>query len=76
MKRENLGRRDFLKKSSAAALAFTIIPRHVLGGTGYLPPSDQLTKGIIVITDRDRPTFCFDGDRKYSIKPHKEIKVV
>ncbi len=36
----------------------------------------KLTKGIIVITDRDRPTFCYDGNRKYSIKPHKEIKVV
>ena len=34
MKKDNLGRRDFLKKSTAAALAFTIIPRHVLGGQG------------------------------------------
>ncbi len=36
----------------------------------------KITKGIIVITDRDRPTLCYDGNRKYSIKPHKEIKVV
>ena len=35
------------RKSTAAALAFTIVPRHVLGGQGYTAPSDQLTKGII-----------------------------
>ncbi|MBQ1865577.1 MAG: Gfo/Idh/MocA family oxidoreductase, partial [Bacteroidales bacterium] len=47
-------RRDFLKKSGAAAL-FTILPRNVLGAmnTGvqgansYVAPSDQITKGII-----------------------------
>jgi hypothetical protein len=44
MKKDKLGRRDFLKKTGAAALAFTIIPRHVLGGEGYTVPSDQLTK--------------------------------
>ena len=36
MKKQNLDRRDFLKKTGAAALAFTIIPRHVLGGQGYM----------------------------------------
>ena len=40
-------RRNFLKKSAAASLAFVIIPRHVLGGNGYTAASDQLTKAII-----------------------------
>ncbi|UII19920.1 Gfo/Idh/MocA family protein [Fulvivirga ligni] len=35
-------RRDFIKKASAAALAVTIVPRHVLGGPGYTAPSDKL----------------------------------
>ena len=47
MKKNRLDRRDFLKKGTSAIFAFTIIPRHVLGGQGYVPPSDQLTKGII-----------------------------
>ncbi|MCX6559884.1 MAG: Gfo/Idh/MocA family oxidoreductase [Candidatus Aminicenantes bacterium] len=42
-----LPRRDFLKKSAALAAAFTIIPRRVLGGAGYLAPSDELTKAVI-----------------------------
>jgi myo-inositol 2-dehydrogenase/D-chiro-inositol 1-dehydrogenase len=40
-------RRDFLKKSLVIAAGITIIPRYVLGGNGYLSPSDQLTKAII-----------------------------
>jgi len=40
-------RRDFLKKSLLGAAAFTIVPRHVLGGPGFVAPSDQITKAII-----------------------------
>lgn len=39
-------RRQFLKSLGALGL-FTIVPRKVLGGPGYIAPSDQLTKGII-----------------------------
>lgn len=40
-------RRDFLKKSALGAAAFTIVPRHVLGGPGFTAPSDEITKAII-----------------------------
>ena len=40
-------RRDFLKKSVLGTAAFTIVPRHVLGGPGFIAPSDQITKAII-----------------------------
>jgi predicted dehydrogenase len=39
---KNLTRREFLKNSAVAAAAFSIVPRHVLGGTGYTAPSDTL----------------------------------
>ena len=35
-----LSRRDLLR-AGAAVTAATIVPRHVLGGTGYVAPSDQ-----------------------------------
>jgi predicted dehydrogenase len=35
-------RRSFLKTTAVAASAFMIVPRHVLGGKGYLAPSDRL----------------------------------
>ncbi len=37
----SLSRREFLGTTAAAAV-FTIVPRHVLGGPGYTPPSDKL----------------------------------
>ena len=41
-KNSTVERRDFLKTSALAVPAFMIIPRHVLGGKGYIPPSDKL----------------------------------
>jgi predicted dehydrogenase len=35
-------RRGFLAGTSAVAFGFTIVPRHVLGGAGYLPPSETV----------------------------------
>jgi ribokinase len=36
----------------------------------------NLTKGIVVITDKDKLITCYDGNKKYSLVPHKNIKVV
>ncbi|MCC9165519.1 Gfo/Idh/MocA family protein [Pontibacter harenae] len=36
-------RRTFLKTGALAAAGFMIVPRHVLGGKGFLAPSDRLT---------------------------------
>jgi myo-inositol 2-dehydrogenase/D-chiro-inositol 1-dehydrogenase len=45
-RKRTVTRRDFIKGAAAAA-AFTIVPRHALGGPGFTPPSDVLTKAII-----------------------------
>jgi predicted dehydrogenase len=42
-----ISRRQFIRTGAAAAVSLTIIPRHVLGGQGYLAPSDTLTKAVI-----------------------------
>jgi len=39
----NNSRRNFLKATAVAAAGFLIVPRHVLGGKGFLAPSDRLT---------------------------------
>ncbi len=39
---EEMSRRHFLATAAAATAAFTIVPRHVLGGPGYQAPSDKL----------------------------------
>jgi len=40
-------RRKFLGQSAAAAIGFSIVPRHVLGGPGYVPPSDKINMAFI-----------------------------
>jgi predicted dehydrogenase len=37
-----VSRRKFIQSSAVAAAAFTIVPRHVLGGSGFTAPSDKL----------------------------------
>ncbi|MHC4475407.1 MAG: Gfo/Idh/MocA family protein [Planctomycetota bacterium] len=37
-----VNRRDFLRSTATTAAAFTIVPRHVLGGPGHTPPSEKL----------------------------------
>jgi predicted dehydrogenase len=41
-------RRSFFRGAlTAAPAAFSIVPRHVLGGSGYVAPSDQMTLGCV-----------------------------
>jgi predicted dehydrogenase len=41
MKKETMSRRDFMGAAAGVA-AFTVVPRHVLGGVGVTPPSEKL----------------------------------
>jgi predicted dehydrogenase len=40
-------RREFIQTTAAAAAAFTIVPRHVLGGQRFVAPSDKVNVAII-----------------------------
>jgi len=42
-----LSRRKFVGQGAAAAMALSIVPRHVLGGPGYVPPSDKVNVAFI-----------------------------
>src|SRR5919109_928504 len=50
MKKKNrkvdVSRRDFLGAAAAAA-AFTIVPRYVLGGANFVPPSEKVNIAIV-----------------------------
>src|SRR6476659_238943 len=45
--KKTFNRREFLGTTAAASVAFTIIPRNVMGGQGYIAPSDKLTLAYI-----------------------------
>ncbi len=44
--KNRISRRKFLGNAVALS-AFFIVPRHVLGGKGFIPPSDMITLGFI-----------------------------
>jgi myo-inositol 2-dehydrogenase/D-chiro-inositol 1-dehydrogenase len=67
MARNKVNRREFLFRSAAAGVGLTIVPRHVLGGRGYLPPSDQLTKGIIGTGGMGLGHFAYENTRLLAV---------
>lgn len=42
-----MDRKAFIKRSVVGATAFSILPRHVLGGQGFIAPSDRINLGYI-----------------------------
>ena len=60
-------RRKFLRGALIAGAGFTIIPRHVMGGNGFIAPSDQLTKAIIGVGGMGRGHIPYEGTRVVAI---------
>jgi hypothetical protein len=44
---KKINRREFIASTVSASAAFTIVPRHVIGGAGFIAPSDKLTLAYI-----------------------------
>ena len=42
-----LSRRKFLGATAAAAAGFSLVPRHVLGGAKFVPPSEKINVAIV-----------------------------
>ena len=42
-----MNRRNFIGKTAVGAAAFTVIPRHVLGGNGFVAANDRVNLGYI-----------------------------
>ena len=77
-----MNRRDFLLSTATAAATFTIVPRHVLAGSGRTPPSEKLNiAGVGVggmgksnlknLRDENIVAIC-DVDEKYAGKVFDE----
>lgn len=56
-KGKKVTRRQFVKGSIGAAAAFTIVPRHVLGGPNQTPPSETFGGALIGCGGRGNGTF-------------------
>jgi len=45
--KNTFSRRTLLRRAAATVAGLTIVPRHVLGGPGYVPPSDKVNIAFI-----------------------------
>ncbi len=66
-KQSGNSRRNFLKTSAVALAGVTIVPRHVIGGAGYMAPSDQLTKAIIGVGGMGRGHIAYEGTKLVAV---------
>ena len=51
-------RRDFMRSAAAAAAAFTIVPREVLGGTRHIAPSDRVNIATVGVGGMGRQNLA------------------
>src|ERR1022692_1536755 len=69
MSSSEIDRRRFLEKAAGTAAAFTILPRHVLGGPQFVAPSDKVTLAYIGLGTQ--------GNRELmELLPSNDIRVV
>jgi predicted dehydrogenase len=54
---DRISRRHFLRGTLTVGTAFSIVPRHVLGGPGYTPPSETAGGALIGCGGRGPGTF-------------------
>jgi len=67
MQKKATTRRNFVKKTLVTAAGITIIPRHVMGGTNFIPPSDQLTKAVIGVGGMGQGHLTYEGTKLLAI---------
>ena len=56
-----ISRRRFIRTGAAAAAAWTIVPRRLLGGPGFTPPSDTLTRAVVGVGGMGRGHLFYPG---------------
>jgi predicted dehydrogenase len=63
----SINRRKFIGNTAAAALAFTVIPRHVLGGKGFVAANDRIALGYIGVGKQALGLLEYIGECKETI---------
>ncbi|HNT86220.1 MAG TPA: Gfo/Idh/MocA family oxidoreductase, partial [Candidatus Hydrogenedentes bacterium] len=63
-KKDKVSRRDFMRGAAAAAGAFMIVPRHVLGGALFTAPSERPTRAVIGVGGMGKGHMAYTGAGK------------
>ena len=65
--KRNVTRRHMLQQMLATGVACSIVPRHILGGQGYIPPSEQITKAVIGVGRMGRNHLTLGGTKLLAV---------
>ena len=79
---DDISRRKFIKGAAATSAAFIVVPRHVIGGAGFIAPSDKLNiagvgiggmgkNNIRACADENIVALC-DVDQDYAAKVYEQ----
>ncbi|GAB3346946.1 Gfo/Idh/MocA family oxidoreductase [Arachidicoccus ginsenosidivorans] len=60
-------RRKFIQQTALSAIGLTVVPRHVLGGKGFLAPSDRINLGYIGTGKQSRGLMQYINGPKETI---------
>ena len=63
----NMSRRRFMGTAATATAAFTLVPRHVLGGPAHVPPSEKLNIAGVGVGGRGASNLRALSDEKQNI---------
>ena len=75
MNQSPISRRDAVKKMVAGAAAFQIVPRHVLGGPGYTPPSEKIYRAMIGVGNQGSRHFGYPGGEVIAVCEVKQSRL-
>ncbi|MBD0368491.1 MAG: Gfo/Idh/MocA family oxidoreductase, partial [Flavisolibacter sp.] len=67
--KKTIHRREFISTAATASLAFTIVPRNVLGGPGFIAPSDKINLAYIGCGTQGLREMC-------ELLPNPELQIV
>lgn len=65
----NTSRRQFLVKTVAAAGAFSLVPRYVLGGPKFVPPSEKINVAVVGVGGQGRTNVR-------ALFPHADTQII
>ncbi len=60
-------RREFLRNTGKTVLAFSIVPRHVLGGAQFTAPSEEITRAVIGVGGMGQGHLGYAGARTVAV---------
>ena len=65
----SLSRRQFLGRSATAVAAFSLVPRHVLGGPKFVAPSEKINLAVVGCGGQGRTNI-------QALFPHADVQII